>query len=127
MCACVCSRYFARHPRWLSLAMTSSTPSPPSTTIASRLEGSPTIVQLHASGPTGKVCAITALLHVDAEVVKPAVEIAQRRPGARAARDDVSDQNRVRAELIFVRELAIEMCDRPAQDGSSGRVDRIDD
>src|SRR5580658_963729 len=131
MWACVCTSSFACQLFLRRREMTSSTPPPPSMTIASPVRSSPTIVQLHASGPASKVSHRSTvripLVDVDAEVVKAAVEVSQRRAGPRFAREDVSDQNRVRADGVLLRDLAIEVRDCAVEHGRARGVDSVPD
>src|SRR5262245_61758695 len=67
-CAWVCTRAMARSPLFASLRTISGPWSPGSMTSAFPLAGSPRIVQLHCSGPTGKVSrtrSVLSMAHAD--------------------------------------------------------------
>src|SRR5579883_1044342 len=67
------------------------------------------------------------LVHVNAEIVKSAVEVAQRRSRTRAAGENVSDQDGMRAGLVFLCQLAVKVSDGAVQHRRARRVDRIGD
>src|SRR5579875_3102952 len=114
--ACVWTSCLARRPCFSRRSTIASTSSPPSITIASPVRSSPRIVQLQASGPTGKCSTITALVSERAAVLFG-------RPGhaAETAFDDVADEDRVSPGAVFFGEGAVEVCQRVLEDRRAGR------
>ena len=98
--------------------------------IAARVSSARIVAVAGRSGTdrrTSRAIIGTALINVDAEVVETAVEVTERRARARAAREDVTDEDRVRADLIFVRQLAVEVRDGTVENWCAGGVGRIAD